>query len=48
MGEWYKFYFYFPHKSNMFICEKKSLVEGTIEKFEKEFQDKLVRQSDKK
>lgn len=48
MGEWYKFYFYFPHKSNMFICEKKSLIEGTLEEFEELFRDKLVRQSDKK
>ena len=43
MGDWYKFYFYFPHKSNIFICEKKSLVEGTLEEFEELFQDRLVR-----
>lgn len=43
MGDWYKFYFYFPHKSNIFICEKKSLVEGTLEEFEELFKDRLVK-----
>ncbi len=48
MGDWYKFYFYFPHKSNIFICEKKSLVEGTPEEFEKLFKDRLVKVDYKK
>ena len=48
MGDWYKFYFYFPHKSNIFICEKKSLVEGTLEEFEELFKDRLVKVDYKK
>lgn len=48
MGDWYKFYFYFPHKSNIFICEKKSLVEGTPEEFEELFKDRLVKVDCKK
>ena len=48
MGDWYKFYFYFPHKSNIFICEKKSLVEGTPEEFEELFKDRLVKVDYKK
>lgn len=48
MGDWYKFYFYFPHKSNIFICEKKSLTEGTLEEFEELFKDRLVKVDYKK
>lgn len=48
MGDWYKFYFFFPHKSDIFICEKKSLVEGTLEEFEKLFKDRLVKVDYKK
>lgn len=48
MGDWYKFYFYFHHKSNIFICEKKSLVEGTLEEFEELFKDRLVKVDYKK
>ena len=42
-GEWYEVIFYFPHKSVGFICQKDLLVEGTIEEFEKLFEDKIVR-----
>ena len=37
MGEWYDIYFYFPHKSSRFICEKQLIVEGSIEEFENQF-----------
>ncbi len=43
MGDWYKIYFYFPHKSNIFLCQKDLLVEGTLEEFENLFEDKLIR-----
>ncbi len=43
MGEWYKIYFYFPYKSNLFICQKDLLVKGTIEEFEELFSDKIIR-----
>ena len=42
-GEWYDIIFYFPYKSVGFICQKDLIVEGTIEEFEKLFEDKIVR-----
>lgn len=41
MGDWYKIYFYFPHKSNIFICQKDLITQGTIEEFELLFQGKI-------
>jgi hypothetical protein len=43
MGDWYKIYFYFPHKSNIFIVQKDLITQGTIEEFESLLQDKIVR-----
>ena len=47
MGDFYKIYFYFPHKSNLFICQKDLLVKGTIEEFEKLFSSVMVRKNNK-
>lgn len=43
MGDWYKIYFYFPNKSNIFICQKDLIIQGTIDEFERLFQEKIVR-----
>ena len=42
MGDWYKIYFYFPHKSNIFLCQKDLIVQGTIEEFENIMYGKIV------
>lgn len=42
LGEWYKIYFCFPHKSNLFVCQKDLIAEGTIEEFEALFEGKIV------
>ncbi|MBR2340895.1 MAG: hypothetical protein IKA72_00605 [Clostridia bacterium] len=47
-GEWYEIIFFFPHKSIGYICQKDLIVEGTIEEFEKLFEDKIVRKSQAK
>ena len=47
-GEWYDIIFYFPYKSVGFICQKDLIVEGTIEEFEKLFEDKIVRKHEEK
>ena len=44
MGSFYAVIFYFPNMDRRFICQKDLLIEGTIEEFEKLFEDKLVRQ----
>lgn len=44
-GEWYHILFYFPHKSIYFICQKNLLIKGSIEEFEKLFEEKLVKKS---
>ena len=36
-GDWYQIIFFFPHKSQVFICQKDLLVQGSIEEFEKIF-----------
>ena len=41
-GEYYFIVFYFPAKSQQFICEKDLLVSGTIEDFEDLFSGKIV------
>lgn len=43
MGDWYKIYFYFPHKSNIVICQKDLIVQGTIQEFESLFQGKIIK-----
>lgn len=43
MGDWYKVYFYFPYKSNLFICQKDLIIQGTIEDFENLFSEKIIR-----
>lgn len=43
MGDWYKIYFYFPHKSDLFICQKDLIIQGTTEEFESLFSDKIIR-----
>lgn len=48
MGDWYKIYFYFPNKSNIFICQKDLICQGTLEEFESLFADKIVRKKFRK
>lgn len=43
MGEFYHILFYFPNQWANCICQKDLIVEGTIEEFEKLFEDKIVR-----
>ena len=43
MGDWYKIYFYFPNKSNIFICQKNLIIQGTINEFESLLQDKMIK-----
>ena len=42
-GNFYYLTFYFPYKDGYFVCQKDLLVEGTLEEFEKLFEDKLER-----
>lgn len=48
MGSFYAIVFYFPNMDRRFICQKDLLVEGTIEEFEKLFEDKIVRKYEPK
>ena len=43
MGRFYDIIFYFPNQWANCICQKDLIVEGTIEEFEKLFEDKIVR-----
>ena len=43
MGDFYKIYFYFPHKSNLFVCQKDLIIKGTKEEFEELFSAKIMR-----
>lgn len=43
LGEWYKIYFCFPHKSNLFVCQKDLITQGTLEEFEAMFKVGIVR-----
>ena len=45
-GEWYHIRFYFPGVCPYFVCQKDLITQGTIEEFEKLFEDKLVRKTD--
>lgn len=42
-GEWYQIFFSFSLGNGRFICKKDLIVEGTIEEFEKIFEDKIER-----
>lgn len=42
-GDFYDILFYFPNRWTNCICQKDLIVEGTIEEFEKLFEDKIVR-----
>jgi len=49
MGSFYAVIFYFPNnKDRRFVCQKDLIVEGTIEEFEKLFEDKIVRKYEAK
>lgn len=43
IGVCYQIFFYFPEKSQQFVCQKDLIKQGTIQDFEKLFEDKLVR-----
>ena len=43
MEEWYALYFYFPHKTLRYVCQKDLIKEGSIEEFEEMFKDKIIR-----
>ncbi len=43
-GEYYIIYFSEIFRTKCFICQKEALIQGSIEEFEKLFEDKLVRQ----
>lgn len=47
-GEFYDIIFYFSNKVLNCICQKDLIVEGTMEEFEKLFEDKIVRKYEKK
>lgn len=42
-GDYYKFWFEFPHQSPYFLCQKDLIVQGSNEEFEEMFADKIVR-----
>lgn len=42
-GDYYKFWFEFPHQSPYFLCQKDLIMQGSIEEFEEMFADKIVR-----
>ena len=48
MGEFYDIIFYFPNQWSNCICQKDLIVAGTLEEFEKLFEDKIVRKYEKK
>ncbi len=41
MGEWYHIFFNFKYRNKRFICQKDLIIEGSIEKFEEIFVDKI-------
>lgn len=47
-GDFYDIIFYFPNKVLNCICQKDLIIEGTIEEFEKLFEDKIVRKYEPK
>lgn len=42
-GEWYHIFFKFPYRSQNFIIEKKLLIEGSLEKFNNLFKEKIYK-----
>ena len=42
-GEWYHIFFFDRPWNSRFVCQKDLLVQGTIEEFEKLFEDKIIR-----
>ena len=42
-GDWYHVFFAFPNRSETFVIQKDLIVKGTIQDFEKMFEDKIVR-----
>lgn len=48
MGAFYHIIFYFPNHWSNCVCQKNLIVEGTIEEFEKLFEDKIVRKYETK
>lgn len=42
-GEWYKITFYFPNKSQRFICQKNLITQGSIEEFENLFEGLIIK-----
>lgn len=42
MGEWYHIIFFYPARNPRFVLQKDLIVQGTIEEFEKLFEDYLV------
>lgn len=42
-GDWYQIYFNIGFRNNYVICQKNLLAKGTIEKFEKLFEEKMIR-----
>lgn len=44
-GEWYYFKFYFTEKDQYFLCQKSLLTQGTLEKFEELFSEKIERKT---
>lgn len=47
MGDWYYIIFKFGDISNSWICQKDLIKKGTIEEFEKLFEDKIIRENKK-
>lgn len=44
-GDWYHVFFNYANRCENFICQKDLIKEGTIEDFEKMFEDKIVRKT---
>ena len=42
-GEWYHVKFYFSDRDLYFVCQKNLITQGTLEEFEKLFEDKIER-----
>ena len=42
-GEFYRIIFYFPYKSAHAFCQKNLIVQGTIDEFEEQFSELIVR-----
>lgn len=41
-GEWYHLVFYYSDRDICFVCQKSLITKGTIEEFERLFEDKIV------